>query len=217
MLAYKGFNSKLQCTPSGKTFQYEVGKSYEEPEADLCSKGFHACEMPLDVFSYYPPSSSRYCEVDLEDIKDQKSNDSKLVGKKIHIKAEIGLSGIINAGVKFILGKVKWSGENSSAGDRSGASATGYCSGASATGYRSGAMAVGNNCSADAGKNSVACVVGDNGKCKGEIGAGLALTEYKVIDGEKTLIHIKGIIVDGKKIKENTYYYLKNGELLEAE
>lgn len=93
MLAYKGFNSKLQCTPSGKTFQYEVGKSYEEPEADLCSKGFHACEMPLDVFSYYPPSSSRYCEVDLEDIKDQKSNDSKLVGKKIHIKAEIGLSG----------------------------------------------------------------------------------------------------------------------------
>ena len=208
MQAYKGFNNKLQCTPGEKVFQYEIGKSYEEPEADLCKAGFHACENPLDVFSYYPPSSSRYCEVDLEDIKDQKSNDSKLVGKKIHIKAEIGLSGIIYAGVKFTLDKVKWSGENSS---------TGNYSGASATGYYSGAMAVGNNCSADAGKNSVACVVGDNGKCKGEIGAGLALTEYKVIDGEKTLIHIKGVIVDGKNIKENTYYYLKNGELLEVE
>ena len=208
MQAYKGFNNKLQCTPGEKVFQYEIGKSYEEPEADLCKAGFHACENPLDVFSYYPPSSSRYCEVDLEDIKDQKSGDSKLVGKKIHIKAEIGLSGIIYAGVKFTLDKVKWSGENSS---------TGNYSGASATGYYSGAMAVGNNCSADAGKNSVACVVGDNGKCKGEIGAGLALTEYKVIDGEKTLIHIKGVIVDGKNIKENTYYYLKNGELLEVE
>ena len=70
MQAYKGFNNKLQCTPGEKVFQYEIGKSYEEPEADLCKAGFHACENPLDVFSYYPPSSSRYCEVDLEDIKD---------------------------------------------------------------------------------------------------------------------------------------------------
>ena len=39
---YKGFNSKLQCTPNGKVYQYEVGKTYEEPNADLCSSGFHA-------------------------------------------------------------------------------------------------------------------------------------------------------------------------------
>lgn len=60
--AYKGFNKNLQCNPTGENpFQYEIGKTYEEPEADLCNSGFHACENPLDVFSYYSPSDSRYC------------------------------------------------------------------------------------------------------------------------------------------------------------
>lgn len=54
MKAYKGFNRELRC----KGFQYEVGKEYEEPEAELCKCGFHACENPLDVFCYYPPASS---------------------------------------------------------------------------------------------------------------------------------------------------------------
>ena len=66
---YKGFNSELQCDPTGKKpFQYEVGKTYEEPEAILEKKGFHAYENPLDVFSFYSPATSRFCEVELEDI-----------------------------------------------------------------------------------------------------------------------------------------------------
>ena len=53
MKAYKGFDKNLRCDPTGKNpFQYEIGKNYEEPEADLCNLGFHACENPLDVFSY---------------------------------------------------------------------------------------------------------------------------------------------------------------------
>lgn len=42
MKAYKGFNNKLQC----REFQYKVGETYEEEKAELCSCGFHACEVP---------------------------------------------------------------------------------------------------------------------------------------------------------------------------
>lgn len=67
MKMYKGFDKNLKC----RDFQYEIGKTYEEPTAELCEKGFHACEYPLDVFGYYAPGDmSRYCEVDLDDVSD---------------------------------------------------------------------------------------------------------------------------------------------------
>lgn len=53
MKAYKGFDENLRC----RGFQYETGETYEENAAKLCKKGFHACEMPLDVFRYYPPDT----------------------------------------------------------------------------------------------------------------------------------------------------------------
>lgn len=58
MKAYKGFNKDMTC----RDFQYEVGKTYETDEADLCNSGFHACENPLDCFRYYSPGKSKYCE-----------------------------------------------------------------------------------------------------------------------------------------------------------
>ena len=90
MKCYKGFDKDLKC----RGFQYEIGKEYEENTADICHKGFHACENPMDVFGYYNPADSRYCEVDL-DTNEQTEKDSKRVGKKIKIETEIGLSGMI--------------------------------------------------------------------------------------------------------------------------
>ena len=46
--SYKGFDKDLKC----RGFQYEIGKEYEEPEANVCRAGFHACERPLDVFNH---------------------------------------------------------------------------------------------------------------------------------------------------------------------
>ena len=138
MKCYKGFDKDLKC----RGFQYEIGKSYETENADICHCGFHACENPFDVFGYYDPTS-RFCEVDL-DANDQTHDDSKRVGKKIRIEAEIGLSGLIKAGVKFILNKVDF--ENAAAtntGDRSAATNTGYQSAATNTGYQSAATNTG--------------------------------------------------------------------------
>jgi hypothetical protein len=149
MLCYKGFDKDLKC----QDFQYETGKKYSEESAEICEKGFHACEFPLDVFRYYAPSDSRYCEVDL-DANDQKSNDSKRVGKSISIKAEIGIAGIVKAGVEYIKNQVDWNNDKKTN--------TGYCSAATNTGYRSAATNTG-DCSAatNTGYCSAATNTGD--------------------------------------------------------
>ena len=162
MKCYKGFHKDLSC----KDFQYEVGKEYETERAEICEEGFHACEFPLDVLRYYNPADSRFCEVEL-DANEQKGDDSKRVGKKIKIDAEIGLSGLVKAGVKFILEKADFenakatntgycsaamnTGDRSAAtntGDRSAATNTGYCSAATNTGYCSAATNTGNGSAA---------------------------------------------------------------------
>lgn len=95
--AYKGFNKYMQCTPNGKIFQYEIGKEYKEDEADLCHCGFHACENPLDVLSYYNNIDDKFCEVELDKIDPNRNKDSKICGKKIKIGVEIGFLGLFKA------------------------------------------------------------------------------------------------------------------------
>ena len=98
MKAYKGFDKDLKC----RGYQYEIGKTYEEPKAELCKSGFHACKVPLDVLEYYSPANSRYCEVDLDGVSDEQSDDSKVAGSKIKIGAEIGIPGLVKAHVEWV-------------------------------------------------------------------------------------------------------------------
>lgn len=80
MKAYKGFDKDLKC----RGFQYEIGKEYEEKEAEACEKGFHACENPLEVFRYYPPcDGNRYCEVEQDGELSKHGGDSKVASTKI--------------------------------------------------------------------------------------------------------------------------------------
>ena len=158
MKCYKGFDKDLKC----RGFQYEIGKEYEKNTADICHKGFLACENPMDVFGYYNPADSRYCEVDL-DTNEQTGEDSKRVGKKIKIETEIGLSGLIQAGVKFILEKVDFkSAKESNTGDRSAATNTGNWSAATNTGDWSAATNTGDRSAAtNTGYRSAATNTGD--------------------------------------------------------
>ena len=140
---YKGFDKNLQC----RGFQYEVGKDYKQDgDIKCCEKGFHLCENPFDVFSYYPLSDSRFCEVEGSGAMD--GTNGKKAFSQIRISKEIGLNGIINAGVKFILDKVKWSDKNTNTGDRSAATNTGYYSAATNTGDYSAATNTGSRSAA---------------------------------------------------------------------
>ena len=238
MKCYKGFDKDLKC----RGFQYEIGKEYEENTADICHKGFHACENPMDVFGYYNPADSRYCEVDL-DTNEQTGEDSKRVGKKIKIETEIGLSGLIQAGVKFILEKVDFksakesnTGNQSAAtntgnwsaatntGNRSAATNTGYQSAATNTGYQStatntgdwsAATNTGNQSAATVGgAENIAVVTGYGSKAKGAVGCWLVLTER---DEKMHILGVQAVCVDGETIKADTFYMLKNGAIIEVD
>ena len=206
MKCFKGFDKDLKC----RDFQYEIGKKYTEEKADICNYGFHACEFPMDVFNYYPPSYSRYCEVDLE-ANDQKSHDdSKRVGKKISVKAEIGIAGIIKAGVEYIKKQVDWKNDNATnTGNQSAATNTGNQSAATNTGNYSAAIVE--------GKESIALATGINSKAKGKIGCFIVLAEWKEINHEYHIVDVKSAKVDGKNIKEDTFYTLKDGKFVEAD
>jgi hypothetical protein len=225
MKMYKGFDKDLKC----RDFQYEIGKTYEEPTAELCEKGFHACEYPLDVFGYYAPGyMSRYCEVDLDDVSHKKSNeDSKRCGKKIAVKAEIGIAGLVKAAVDFVMENIKDENKEANTGNYSASTNTGDCSASTNTGnysastntgFRSASTNTGNYSKADvSGKESVAAALGIESKAKGVLGCWLVLAEWA--KDENYNWHRKDVQcfkVDGVTVKPDTWYKLKNGDLVEV-
>ena len=201
IIAYKAMDKNMQCR--GK--QYEVGKTYTEPEADCCHAGMHACENPLDVLHYYPlKDSPRFFEVECSGSVDKSREDSKLACTELTVKGEVNFAGMVKATVNAIFNRVKGK-EPFSSGNYSTAGSSGYSSTAAATGVY---------CSAKAdGKDSIAVVNGACGKACGALGCYLVLTEY---DNDGHMICAKMAKVDGAVIKENTWYTLKNGEFVEV-
>ena len=204
--SYKGFNADLTC----RGFQYEVGKEYNHTGAvSACNSGFHACENPMDVLGFYPPCDDngrprRYCEVEQSGNIDWGNN--KICSSRLRVVAEIGIEGLIKAGVKFIFDKVNWKGaKESNTGYQSAATNTGYESAATNTGDRSAASVE--------GKESIAIVTGRHSRAKGAKGCWLVLTE-RADDGH--ILCVKAAEVDGVKIKADTWYKLIDGQFTEC-
>ena len=143
---YKGFDKDLKCNG----FQYEIGKTFKhEGKIELCSRGFHFCENPLDVWNYYPPNNSIMAEVESgNNIEKQKDRDSKCVTDEITIKAKIDIKSFIILDVKglFEFAKKK------------------------TTGYSAH--------SATTGENTIACALGKHSKAKSTRGNWIVLSEY---------------------------------------
>lgn len=201
MKACKGFDKNLRC----RGFQYEVGGEYTEETAELCNRGPHACENPLDTLRYYRPGDSRYCEVEIEDNGQRSSDDSKVCGKHIKIGAEIGLKGVINAGVRFVFDKCESATEETASGNLGNAAASGERGTAVVTGFAGRATALGEQCLAVAWD-------GDS-LARGTVGNWIVVSER---DDDGNIIDAIIAKVDGDTIKADIWYKLVNGEIMEA-
>ena len=237
MKAYKGFNKDFTC----RGFQFEVGKEYEEKEAVLCNKGFHACTNPLDVLNYYNDVEGKYCEVELEDIAEGKEIDSKVCGKRIKINAEIGFAGLFKMGVewlkeqtifsKYNMKDLNKSNENGaqigSSGNYAQIGSSGYGARIGSSGYGARIGSSGNDARigssgnyaqiGSSGKNSVVMCAGHNSIAKAKIGSWITLSEWeRDVNDNWVPINVVTKKVDGIEIKEDTYYKLVNGVFTEV-
>ena len=232
MNGYKGFGNDFKC----RGFQFEPGKTYEhDGEARACASGFHFCESPFDVWTYYPPSDSRFAKVEGMGKTDKNGEDSKVACTKLHVGAEISLNAFVNAGVKFILDRVTpekketntgYQSASTNTGNHSASTNTGNWSAATNTGDRSAATNTGNwsastntgNWSAATveGKESIAMATGIEGKAKGKKSCWLVLAEWKERKDGWHIKDVKSVAVDGKTIKEDTFYTLKGGKFVEV-
>ncbi|EAO4118586.1 hypothetical protein E4W89_13325 [Salmonella enterica] len=233
IVTFKGFNKDLKC----RDFQFEIGKTFHhDGKVEACGSGFHACECPFDVFSYYSPADSRFAETISFGITDREEDgDTKIASASITIKAELTLPQFIQRGIEWIWSKIDKSLEQQiMCGNRSAATNTGDCSAATNTGYRSAATNTGyrsaatntGDCSAAtntgnrsaaevSGSQSVAAAFGIEGKARASEGGAIVLC-YRDEDGE--LIHIRASKVGENGIMPNTWYQLnEDGEFVACE
>ena len=217
MKAYKGFTKDMKC----REFQFKEGETYREDTAKLCHSGFHACEDPIDCFNYYYPSESVYHEVELGDVSEERGDDTKVVAKTIKIGGEIGFLGIAKAHVEYVISHIKYDNKKSAHKEKdcSAATNTGNRSAATNTGDWSAATNTGNRSAATVtGKESVAISTGYKSKVRGAIGCAICCVERGEWNGKTYPIKaICAAIVDGEKIKADTWYTVKDGEFAEVD
>ena len=197
VIAYKGFNRDMTC----KGYQYEEGKTYTTQTADVCNTGFHACEYPLDVFSYYPPGTSVYHEVQQSGEISHDNGGTKQASTEIKIGAELNICGLVKAAINYT--KSRTTAERVSGNQ-----------GASVSGNRGASVSRGKSA---VEKNGIAYARGEEAlgvKVKGGIGSILVLVKEN--DNDYGVKSWKAEYVDGERIKADTWYKLKNGEFVEA-
>ena len=208
MKVYKGTDKNMRC----RGYQYELGKTEETDQAVLCESGFHACERPLDVLAYYGPANSRYFVADLEEVSPERQpEDTKVVGKKITMQAELSIAGLCKAHFDYV--KEHATMEHT---DHKMATA-GY--GGAATAGDGGAATAGDGGAATSrgyvsvGKNGCGLVRGNDVKIRGGLGAVLVICEEK--RGSYNIASWVSVTVDGKTVKADTWYRLHDGKLEE--
>ena len=235
MKAYKAFNQDLTC----RGFQYEEGKTYELPEGEearLCERGFHACERPVDVLSFYNAGQSVIHEVEVDGVDPKRDINTKLSARKIHIGARLNVGQLVQA--TFDYNKEHCTEEHTdpkqaSAGEsgaasagESGAASAGESGAASAGSY--GAASAGSYGAASAGsygaavsrgtakvrEKGIAVARGNGCKVQGGLGSVLVIAEEDPYDYD--IRTWKAVVVDDETIKADTWYTLKDGELVEA-
>lgn len=200
MKTYKGTDKNMQCR--GK--QYVLGKKEVDDGAIRCGdKGYHSCKAPFDVLRYYPNiNGNRFFEAEAGgEIDKEENDDTKLASSELTLKSEINFAGLVKAQIEYTRKKAK---EGTAGGDGSNI----------AGGYRSN-IAGGDDSNLAGGDSSL--IIGKNGcNAKGGIHSVIVLTEWRYdTNGNYVPIAVKAEIVDGVRIKADTWYRLENGEFVE--
>jgi hypothetical protein len=222
---FKAYNKGMVC----RGFQYKVGKTYECETAKICNSGFHFCQNPLDVLNYYNLCESDFSEAKSLGKTQKHDTNSKVCTTKIKIGAKLSLPAFIKASIDFLLTKTTdnktkaASGDSSqlaASGDSSQLAASGYYSQLAASGNFSKLVASGNSNKLEInGSDSVGAAIGVGCVIKGTIGSWITLSEWKYDEKKQRNIPVcvKSTQIDGKKIKADTFYKLKNGKFVAVE
>ena len=239
---YKAFNKGMKC----RDFQYKVGETYTtDKPIELCETGFHFCQNPLDVLGYYDlvdgdANLTEFARV--ESTGEVRTGNDKSVTNKITIKSKLTLPAFIKASVEFAWEKcsendakdidtgdynqLATSGHSSqlaTSGDSSQLATSGHSSQLAtsgrynrlATSGHSSQLATSGDYSrlAIKGKHSVGAAIGRNSSIKGVKGTWITLAEY---NDKYEVSNVMSAQIDGKILKANVYYQLKDGKFVEA-
>ena len=238
MKGYKAFNKGMIC--KGK--QYAENTVFEEDEAVICEKGMHFCKDPIDVLDYYPlvdenGDFSEFAEV--EALEPAVTDDNqKFVTKKLKIGAKLSFADFIKVSFSFDFEKFKKGGESQknddsakigssgnfaqigSSGNFAQIGSSGDFAKIGSSGYSAKIGSSGNSAKiGSSGNCAVIMCSGQNSSAKAKKGSWITLAEweYNQEKGCAIPICVKTEFVDGTRIKEDTFYTLKNGEFVEAE
>ena len=231
MKGYKGFAPGLVCRDK----QYAENTVFEEDNATICNSGMHFCENPFDVLDYYDlvredGTFNDFAEVEALEKTDTDDN-KKYCTTKLRVGTKLSIAGFIKACVGFVIEKTKINVDNTdsdssgnyaqigSSGDSAKIGSSGDYAQIGSSGDYAKIGSSGNSAQiASEGKYAVVCCAGHNSAVKAKKGSWITLSEWEYNRDEKANIPIcvKTEFVDGKKIKEDTFYTLKNGEFVEA-
>ena len=222
--SYKGFNKDMTC--KGK--QYAEGETFTEDYVKCCDQGMHACEYPLDCFSYYKPANSIYHEVEQSGKLDRKSDDTKVASTIRKVGARLDIRGLVHAAIEYTKSRTttEYTDPDMATAGNYGAATAGYKGAATAgdsgaaTAGNKGAATAGNSGAATSrgraasGKNGLSVARGNDVRVKGGVGAVLVITEENRSD--YSIKEWKAAVVDGEQIKADTWYKLEDGEFVEC-
>ena len=228
MKGYKALKKDMTC----QGFKFEENKTYKEKKAVICQTGFHFCENPFDLLSYYDLCDSEFVEVEALGDIDKQQGDSKRCTTKIKIGVKIGLGGFVKAAVSFLINFCKkdnssgYSSQQASSGDYSQQASSGDYSKQASSGNSSKQASSGNSSKQASsgnyskhiidGKHSVAAAIGINSTIRGKKGNWITLAEWKNDNGVWVPVCVKSVKIDGKKIKEDVYYKLIDKKFVEV-
>ena len=224
----------MQCR--GK--QYALGKKEVDDGAIRCgNKGYHSCEAPFDVLRHYPNiNGNRFFEAEAGgEIDKAENDDTKLASSELTLKSEIDFAGLVKAQIEYTRKKAETGTAGGSWSNLSGGSWSNLSGGSWSNliggngsnligGYKSNLIG-GNESNLIGGYKSnliggdSSLIVGRNGcNAKGGLHSVIVLTEWRYdTNGEFVPVAVKAEIVDGVRIKADTWYKLKNGEFGEVD